>query len=212
MEDATEKKARKFKVGDRVYAPFHGYGTVIGFTKTTYPIVVEWDDTDKCAGGTASFTEDGYFWSQVKDAEYSITVIEKSAKKDGTEMGLISSTVGDKVDGKYYDDYSEPERDISLANKDMKGDDDTVDYMLAAMEKKAEDAINPSHYKVEGLPEAIDIINHLMNRGQYEGFLWGNILKYAYRYGRKGEKAETAGKIAWYANQLKDLAEEGDRK
>lgn len=202
----------KFKVGDRVYAPFQGYGTVIGITKTTYPIVVEWDDADKCAGETSSFTEDGYFWSQVKDAEYTITVIEKSAEKDGTEMCLISSTVGDKVDGKYYDDYSEPdsepERDISLANKDVKGDDNTVDHMLAAMEKKAEYAINPSHYKVKGLPEAIDIINHLMHREQYEGFLWGNILKYAYRFGRKGGKTETAGKIEWYAKQLKELEEE----
>lgn len=77
-----------------------------------------------------------------------------------------------------------------------------------ALNKKVEDAVNPSHYKVEGLPEAIDIINHLMHREQYEGFLWGNILKYAYRFGRKGDKAETAGKIAWYANQLKDLEEE----
>ena len=70
---------------------------------------------------------------------------------------------------------------------------------------KVEDAINPSHYKVEGLPEAIDIMNHLMTPEQFEGFLWGNIMKYAYRFGRKGDKGETAGKIAWYANQLKAL-------
>lgn len=69
--------------------------------------------------------------------------------------------------------------------------------------KKVEDAINPSHYKVEGLPEAIDIMNHLMTPEQFEGFLWGNIMKYAYRFGRKGDKGETSGKIAWYANQLK---------
>lgn len=80
--------------------------------------------------------------------------------------------------------------------------------MKDALSKKVEDAINPSHYKVEGLPEAIDIINHLVHREQYEGFLWGNILKYAYRFGRKGDKAETAGKIAWYATQLKELEEE----
>lgn len=73
-----------------------------------------------------------------------------------------------------------------------------------------EDAVNPAHYKVKGLPEAIDIINHLMHRCQLEGFLWGNILKYAYRYGRKGDKAETAGKIEWYARHLKDLAEKSE--
>lgn len=73
--------------------------------------------------------------------------------------------------------------------------------------KKVEDAVNPAHYKVKGLPEAIDIMNHLMQRCQLEGYLWGNIIKYAYRYGRKGDKAETAGKIEWYARQLKALEE-----
>lgn len=90
----------------------------------------------------------------------------------------------------------------------VKKDEGTVERMEDALHKRAEDAINPAHYKVEGLPEAIDIINHLMHREQYEGFLWGNILKYAYRFGRKGDKAETAGKIEWYAKQLKDLEEE----
>ena len=74
-------------------------------------------------------------------------------------------------------------------------------------EEEEGDAINPSHYKVKGLPEAIDIMNHLMTPEQFEGYLWGNIVKYAYRYGRKGDKAETAGKIAWYANQLKAAEE-----
>ena len=97
-------------------------------------------------------------------------------------------------------------------------DDGTVERMEDALNKKVEDAVNPAHYKVKGLPEAIDIINHLMKRCQLEGFLWGNIIKYAYRYGRKGDKAETAGKIEWYAKQLKELCEceaekeEGDKK
>ena len=47
-------------------------------------------------------------------------------------------------------------------------------------------------------------MTHLMNKEQLEGFLWGNIVKYAYRYGRKGDKAETAGKIAWYAKKLEE--------
>lgn len=99
-------------------------------------------------------------------------------------------------------------------------DDGTIERMEDALNKKVEDAVNPAHYKVKGLPEAIDIINHLMHRCQLEGFLWGNIIKYAYRYGRKGDKAETAGKIEWYARQLKELGEceaeekegEGDKK
>lgn len=75
------------------------------------------------------------------------------------------------------------------------------------LDKKTEDAINPSHYKVNGLPEAHEIMKHLMNREQLEGFYWGNIVKYTYRYGRKGDKKETAGKIEWYAQKLKELKE-----
>ncbi len=66
------------------------------------------------------------------------------------------------------------------------------------------DAVNPMHYQVAGIPEAIEIMEHLMTKEQLEGFLWGNILKYAYRYGRKGDKKETAGKIAWYAKKLEE--------
>lgn len=71
-------------------------------------------------------------------------------------------------------------------------------------------AVNPAYYQVEGIPEAIEIMQHLMTKEQLEGFLWGNIIKYAYRYGRKGDKSETAGKITWYANQLKAVEERGD--
>ena len=70
-----------------------------------------------------------------------------------------------------------------------------------------DDAINPSHYQVDGIPEAIEIMEHLMTKEQFEGFLWGNILKYAYRYGRKGDKKETAGKIEWYAKKLKEVVD-----
>lgn len=71
--------------------------------------------------------------------------------------------------------------------------------------KREVDSINPAHYRVKGIPEACDIMTHLMTREQLEGFFWGNIIKYAYRYGRKGDEAETAGKIAWYAQKLKEL-------
>ena len=72
------------------------------------------------------------------------------------------------------------------------------------MSQIAYSVINPAHCRVEGIPEAIEIMKHLMEKEQLEGFLWGNILKYAYRYGRKGDKAETAGKIAWYAKKLEE--------
>lgn len=118
-------------------------------------------------------------------------------------------------DGRFYSDRKNmikdivPVEEVDIEFKEK--NEGTVERMEDALDKRVEDAVNPAHYKVNGLPEAIDIMNHLMKRCQYEGFLWGNILKYAYRYGRKGDKAETAGKIAWYANQLKDLAEESEK-
>ena len=88
---------------------------------------------------------------------------------------------------------------------DLYGDTGVVDRMMDALDKKTDDAINPLHYKVKGLPEAYEIMTHLMHREQLEGFYWGNILKYAYRYGRKGDKKETAGKIKWYAEKLEEV-------
>ena len=117
------------------------------------------------------------------------------------------------LDGQYSVRWHNSDMDIErMKEKPKEEKPNLVERMEDALDKKTDDAINPSHYKVKGLSEAYEIINHLMHREQYEGFLWGNIIKYAYRYGRKGDKAETAGKIAWYANKLKELEEEGERK
>lgn len=164
-------EGRKFKVGDRVFSFYYGYGVVEKISDKELdpcPVVVRWEQD----------------------------------KNNAAEPNTCDYYT---MDGEFYGDDSEPERDIFLMND--KKDESTVERMEDGLQKKVEDAINPSHYRVEGLPEAIDIINHLMHWEQYEGFLWGNILKYAYRFGRKGDKAETAGKIAWYANQLKAAEE-----
>lgn len=156
----------KFQVGDRVYAPFHKYGTVVEIdgTDKSYPITVKWDESRYKIGiDLSTFTEDGYLFFSDKTENTKITKVKK--------------------------------------------DESTIERMEDALNKKVEDAVNPAHYKVEGLPEAYDIMTHLMNREQLEGFLWGNIIKYAYRYGRKGDEADTAGKIKWYAQKLKELGE-----
>lgn len=99
------------------------------------------------------------------------------------------------LEGHYYNHRSDAEKDITLLEE---GEGSVGD------DKVKTDATNPSHYRVAGIPEAIEIMEHLMTKEQLEGFLWGNILKYAYRYGRKGDKKETAGKIAWYAKKLEE--------
>ena len=169
----------KFKVGDRVYSPYFGGGVVTkNESNDNFPIEVHWKDGH--LGDYDFFMEDGKF----------------NASGTHPEMGI------------YHIDPEHAAKVLPDILKEIAEDDEsTIERMEDALNKKVEDAVNPSHYKVEGLPEAIDIINHLMHREQYEGFLWGNILKYAYRFGRKGDKAETAGKIAWYATQLKELNE-----
>jgi hypothetical protein len=64
--------ASKFQVGDRVYAPFHGYGTVIEVHEhpSVYPVVVKWDNsTTSLAEEVSLFTEDGYLsrWTKTDD-------------------------------------------------------------------------------------------------------------------------------------------------
>ena len=258
MEDATEKKARKFKVGDRVYAPFHGYGTVtkIHEDKCVYPIIVTWDDTNApFMEDVSSFTEDGCLLQYSDNDITVLKVVDKEATKKGeksmaeeakfkvgdhvwsfhfgigtvtavndatndpypisvkwTDNSRVPNTYGAFTKDGEFDSSGEgdPDKDITpfeVIDWSKKEDTGVVARIEEALSKKTDDAINPSHYKVKGLSEAYEIINHLMHREQYEGFLWGNIIKYAYRYGRKGDKAETAGKIAWYATKLKELEE-----
>lgn len=176
-EEQNEGKSmaedKKFKVGDRVFSSYYGFGVVNSVNSvadSAYPVVVKWENP------------------------------QNNAKE-------LKTTSFYTVDGKFRADGSEAERDIYPLKISSDLDEEAVDPMIDTLDKKTEDAINPSHYKVDGLPEAIDIINYLMHREQLEGFYWGNIIKYAYRYGRKGDKAETAGKIAWYAKKLKELRE-----
>lgn len=197
-----------FKLQDRVFYPYYGKGTVVGDFKTDvpYPIRVFWDKPYFADEPYSHFSRDGHMSLHMIDGDenFKLMLLKDVPKEEtgGSEMGQIAGVIN-----------------YEIAKKMNEDDEGTVERMEDALNKRVEDAINPSHYKVKGLPEAIDIINHLMHRCQFEGFLWGNILKYAYRYGRKGDKAETAGKIEWYAKQLKELCEceaekegEGDKK
>lgn len=203
------KEEIKFKLGDRVYAPFHGYGVVTAIHEDAclYPIEVTWDESRyKLGGGLSTFTEDGYLFFGYKTENTKITKIE------GEKMGQISGVIDHNIAKKMTEDSEKVSTDNEIFHVGDSAltvvkDESTIERMEDALSKKVEDAVNPAHYKVEGLPEAYDIMTHLMNREQLEGFLWGNIIKYAYRYGRKGDEADTAGKIKWYAQKLKELGE-----
>lgn len=74
-------------------------------------------------------------------------------------------------------------------------------------EDVGEDTVDsPFYYKTARL-EPNELMSDLMSFEQHEGFLWGNIIKYAYRYGNKGEKAETVKKIRKYCDMLLEILE-----
>ena len=224
------KEESKFKLGDRVYATSHGYGVVteIKDDGREYPIVVTWDEK-KHGCGVSVFTPEGCAFKFYNSEDDDLTLVENAPpKKDETEekfkvgdrvrshefgVGVVDEVLAPEypypitvywsdgtyssftLEGHYYPQRSDAEKDITLLGGEYTVEEDKIKT----------DAINPSHYRVKGIPEAIEIMEHLMAKEQLEGFLWGNILKYAYRYGRKGDKAETAGKIAWYAKRLEEV-------
>lgn len=186
-EEKMSAEGKKFKVGERVWSPYFGGGVVTkNEAPDNFPIEVKWDDAS--LGDYDFFMADGKFNESGTHPEMGIYHIDPEAA--AKSLPDILHELGE-------DEKDESNQIKRWFNESDKRDDSTVERM--------EDAINPSHYKVEGLPEAIDIMNHLMTPEQFEGYLWGNIIKYAYRYGRKGDKEDTAGKIAWYANQLREL-------
>lgn len=213
-----------FKVGDRVFYSYHGLGTVIANHNDgrLYPIDVKWDKSPE-GNEVSTFTKDGLLLASLGDCgdNDKLTVVGKVMPAEEEKKDRVSSKdndeevkskilfkVGDRV---WFSSIEKgtivsfnPGGKTCIVNSDLDGED--IGTPIATLVKIAEDdAINPSHYQVDGIPEAIEIMEHLMTKGQLEGFLWGNIIKYSYRYGRKGNKKETAGKIEWYAQRLKEL-------
>lgn len=238
----------KFKVGDRVYFPYHGFGIVTKIDDVTsclYPIEVKWDNSHH-GQVVSTFTRNGFLTNSYTEVQDQLTVVENAPSNGEKAMKDCSKfEVGDRVWSLYFgvgivtevaEDATNTSYPIKVEWTDEARFPNTYDYFTkegsfdysddktyflypldisASSEgykgKEEDAAINPAHYQVKGIPEAIEIMEHLMTKEQLEGFLWGNIIKYAYRYGRKGDKAETAGKIAWYAQKLKELGECGSK-
>ena len=66
-----------------------------------------------------------------------------------------------------------------------------------------------SHYQLLS-QQPIEIMQTLFSADEFRGFLWGNVIKYALRYGHKDERRKEAEKIAQYAEWL-TRAERGER-
>jgi hypothetical protein len=70
--------------------------------------------------------------------------------------------------------------------------------------KPASDPTNPDHYKVGGI-ETIEFIKAKLTFEEYQGYLKGNVLKYASRIGHKGDPVIDAGKLNWYSTALTNV-------
>lgn len=92
------KEEIKFKLGDRVYAPFHGYGVVteIKDDEQEYPIVVTWEE--KQHGCISIFTPEGFAVKGLNSEDDNLTLVEKASLKGEKEMEEDSKfQVGDRV-------------------------------------------------------------------------------------------------------------------
>ena len=79
-----------------------------------------------------------------------------------------------------------------------------------ALNHEVIDVVNsPSHYKSGGI-EAIEGIEASMEPEAYAGYLKGNIMKYMWRYERKGKPIEDLKKARWYLDRLIGLREDED--
>lgn len=64
---------------------------------------------------------------------------------------------------------------------------------------------SPSHYKLEGLDiESKDVIRALLGKDMYLGWLWGNMLKYSFRWNKKNgvEDLQKARKFNEWIEEL----------
>ena len=78
------------------------------------------------------------------------------------------------------------------------------------MSKSTHDPVNsPAHYAT-GEIECIDAIKASMPMAEYIGFLKGNVMKYIWRYKRKGKPVEDLKKAQWYLNKLIEVWEDTD--
>lgn len=74
------------------------------------------------------------------------------------------------------------------------------------------DPVNyPMHY-TQGSVECIDAIESSMTFDAFCGFLKGNVLKYLWRYEKKGKAVEDLEKAQWYISKLIDVLAKGENR
>lgn len=67
------------------------------------------------------------------------------------------------------------------------------------------DPVNhPAHY-TGGAIECIDYMQDVLTPEEFRGYLRGQVIKYQHRLMAKGNPAQDAGKLIWYASKLQSV-------
>ena len=74
------------------------------------------------------------------------------------------------------------------------------------------DAVNKPFHYASGNVECIEALEASMTVAQFEGFLKGNVMKYIWRFEKKGNPLQDLKKAAWYLNLLIGQYEELEAK
>jgi hypothetical protein len=108
-------------------------------------------------------------------------------------------------------DWTKAEDNMSLqAAKEAERCTSNTEYrqMCNTLHQVVADMVNkPPHYTI-GTIECIDYIKDVLTKEEYIGYLRGNVIKYQHRLRAKGNAAENAGKMNWYAKRLEEALNE----
>jgi len=74
---------------------------------------------------------------------------------------------------------------------------------LGELTTKHDSVNHPAHY-TQGAVECIDAIEAALGRAGFVAFLRGQVMKYTWRVGLKGNAAHDAGKANWYGRRLEE--------
>ena len=106
------------------------------------------------------------------------------------------------------DEYKYAERPSFCSSQLVETDENCEKCWNREVEIQNDNVNHPSHYTQGGI-ECYKAIKASMTPEAYKGYLKGNILKYVWRYEKKGSKIENLRKAEWY---LKELIKEVENK
>ncbi|KGJ25364.1 DUF3310 domain-containing protein [Staphylococcus haemolyticus] len=123
-------------------------------------------------------------------------------------IGASNKAIVKKVYGEHAHDRTVWYADIEKRNGKIITIDDSWKFKKVSKQNQTKltelsnNETIPTHYKGTKGVDVIEFIQQQLTEEQFEGFMLGNIIKYATRYGRKGDKVDDLKKIGVYQNRM----------